>query len=62
MDARQLADWVDARMCGPCRQGYTCDDYGCDQATKIADILKRMVPAKGKDRSGARVRGWFLSE
>lgn len=60
MDLNALAEWIEERMCGPCKQGYTCDDYGCEQARKIADILKRMVPFTGKSEDGKEVTGWFV--
>jgi hypothetical protein len=62
MDLVQLSEWIEFRLCSPCRQGYTCDEYGCDQATKIADLLKRMAPFKGTDSQGNAVTGWFMSE
>lgn len=60
MDTNQLAEWIDARICGPCKQGYTCDDFDCEQAKSIADILKRMGPFEGKDRDGNDVTGWLV--
>jgi hypothetical protein len=62
MDTKQLAEWVEARICLPCKQGYTCDDWECEQARKIADILKRMVPFRGKNSEGKDVSGWFVPE
>lgn len=60
MDIKQSAEWIEERICGPCKQGYTCDDFGCEQARNIADMLKRMVPFKGKDSEGKDVSGWFF--
>ncbi len=62
MDLKQLAEWVEARICDPCKQGYTCDNYECDLAKKIADMLRRMVPFKGKDMDGNDVSGWLIPE
>jgi len=62
MDTRQLAEWIDTRICLPCKQGYTCDDWECAQARAIADILKRLVRFKGKDSEGKDVSGWFLPD
>jgi hypothetical protein len=62
MDLKQLAEWVEARICAPCKQGYTCDDFECDQAKKIADILRRMVPFRGKDGDGKDVSGWLVPD
>jgi hypothetical protein len=62
MDLKQLAEWVEARICAPCKQGYTCDDFDCDQAKKIADILRRMAPFKGKDDHGKDVSGWLVAD
>jgi hypothetical protein len=62
MDLKQLAEWVEARICTPCKQGYTCDDFECDQAKKIADILRRMVPFKGQDSDGKDVAGWLAPD
>jgi hypothetical protein len=62
MDTKQLAEWVEARICLPCKQGYTCDDWECEQARKIADILKRMVPFQGKNGEGKDISGWFVPE
>jgi len=62
MDTKQLAEWVEARICLPCKQGYTCDDWECEQARKIADILKRMVPFQGKNSEGKDISGWFVPE
>jgi hypothetical protein len=62
MDLKQLAEWVEARICAPCQQGYTCDDFDCDQAKKIADILRRMVPFKGRDDHGKDVSGWLVPD
>jgi len=62
MDLVQLSEWIETRICSSCRQGYTCDDYGCQQATKIADLLRRMVPFKGTDSEGKAVSGWFVPE
>lgn len=60
MDVKQLAEWIDARICGQCKQGYTCDDFDCDQAKQIAELLKRMAPFEGKDASGNPVSGWLV--
>jgi hypothetical protein len=57
-----MAEWIDARICSPCKQGYTCDDFECEQAKKIADILRRMEPFKGRDSAGNEVAGWFVPE
>jgi hypothetical protein len=62
MDLKQLAEWVEASICASCKQGYTCDDFGCDQAKKIADILRRMVPFRGKDGDGKDVTGWLVPD
>ncbi len=62
MDTKQLAEWVEARICLPCKQGYTCDNWECEQARIIADMLKRMVPFQGKDSEGKDISGWFISE
>jgi hypothetical protein len=62
MDLKQLAEWVEARICAPCKQGYTCDDFDCDQAKKIAEILRRMVPFKGRDDHGKDVSGWLVPD
>ncbi len=62
MDTKQLAEWIDTRICLPCKQGYTCDDWECEQARTIAEILKRMVPFKGKDDQGRDVSGWLIPE
>lgn len=62
MDTKQLAEWIDARICNPCKQGYTCDDFECEQAKTIADLLKRMVPFTGKDSDGKDVSGWLVSQ
>lgn len=62
MDAKQLATWVEARICDPCKQGYTCDDFECEQARTIADLLKRMVPFIGNDIDGNAVSGWLVPE
>ncbi len=60
MDLKQMAEWIEERICAPCKQGHTCDDYDCEQARKIADILRRMVPFKGKSDDGKEVSGWFV--
>jgi hypothetical protein len=62
MDPKELAAWIDAKICGPCHQGYTCDDFDCSRAKEVAEILKRMAPFKGKDSSGHDVTGWFVPE
>ncbi len=62
MDLKQLAEWVEASICSSCKQGYTCDDFDCDQAKKIADILRRMVPFRGKDSDGKAVTGWLVPD
>ncbi|MEW6140557.1 MAG: hypothetical protein AB1733_20230 [Thermodesulfobacteriota bacterium] len=62
MNTQQMAEWVDARLCNQCRQGYTCDDYDCEQAKKVSEILRKMVPFAGKDRSGNEVSGWLVPE
>ncbi|MDQ7785086.1 MAG: hypothetical protein RDU20_19530 [Desulfomonilaceae bacterium] len=60
METKQMAEWIEEQMCGQCKQGYTCDDFGCEQARIIADMLRRMVPFKGKDSEGNDVNGWFV--
>jgi hypothetical protein len=62
MDLKQLAEWMEEMVCGPCKQGYTCDNFGCEQAKKIADMLRRMVPFKGKDSEGKDVSGWLVPD
>ena len=62
MDTRDVAEWVDARICGQCKQGYTCDDWECEQARKIAEMLRKMVPFTGRDVSGHEVSGWLVPE
>jgi hypothetical protein len=62
MDTQELAEWIDARICSQCRQGYTCDDWECEQARKIADMLRKMVPFTGRDVSGQDVSGWLIPE
>ncbi len=62
MDLEQLADWIEARICDPCKHGYTCDQSDCAQAKQIASILKNMAPFKGSDDGGKAVKGWFVSE
>jgi hypothetical protein len=52
MDTKRLAEWVEARICLPCKLGYTCDNWEYEQARKISDILKRTAPFKGKDDQG----------
>lgn len=62
MDTRALAEWIDARICSQCKQGYTCDDWECEQARKIADMLRKMAPFTGRDGSGKEVSGWLIPE
>jgi hypothetical protein len=62
MDTKQLAEWIDMKICGPCRQGYTCDHFDCSQAKIVADILTHMAPFQGKDVDGKEVSGWFMPE
>jgi hypothetical protein len=62
MDNKDLAEWVDTRMCASCKQGYTCNDWECEQAGKIADMLKRMVPFKGTDTDGKEASGWLVPD
>ncbi len=62
MDTKQLAEWVDTRICAPCKQGYTCHDWECEQARKIADLLRRMVHFKGVDAEGKGVSGWLVPD
>jgi hypothetical protein len=62
MDVKQMAEWIEERLCSNCKQGYTCDDYGCEQARKIADLLRRMTPFEGKDSEGNEVSGWLVPE
>jgi len=62
MDFQQLAEWIEERLCSNCRQGYTCDNFECEQGKKIADMLRRMIPFKGKDSQGKEVSGWLVPE
>ncbi|MBI4964314.1 MAG: hypothetical protein HY913_13640 [Desulfomonile tiedjei] len=62
MDLKELAEWIEARLCSNCRQGYTCDNFDCEQGKKIADMLKRMIPFKGTDSQGKPVSGWLISD
>ncbi len=62
MDFKQLALWLEEMMCGPCKQGYTCDSYDCEQARKIADLLNRMIRFSGKDINGNDVSGWLIPD
>jgi len=62
MDLKQLAEWIDATLCSNCKQGYTCDNFDCEQAQKIADILRRMTPFKGTDSQGKQVSGWLVPD
>jgi hypothetical protein len=62
MDVKRLAEWIDARICGTCKQGYTCDDFDCEQAREIADILKKLVPFEGKDADGNNVSGMIARD
>lgn len=62
MDMKQLAEWIDARICRACKDGYTCDDFDCEQARKIADLLKRMVRFEGKASGGKDVSGWLVPD
>jgi len=62
MELNQMTEWIEARICGPCKQGYTCDEFDCEQALKIAGILRKMVPFRGKDNQGKDVSGWFVPE
>lgn len=59
MDTRALAQWIDAKICGPCKQGYTCDDFDCEQAKEISKLLNSLEEFEGKDNSGKEVRGWL---
>ncbi|MBI5248463.1 MAG: hypothetical protein HY912_03115 [Desulfomonile tiedjei] len=62
MDLKQMAEWIEAMICAPCKEGYTCDNYECEQAKKIADMLRRMEPFKGKDLHGNEVSGWLVPD
>ena len=62
MDLKQLAEWIEARLCNNCKQGYTCDDFDCEQARKISEMLKRMTPFNGTDSQGKQVKGWLIPE
>ncbi len=62
MNHKDMALWIDSKICGSCHQGYVCDDFGCEQARQIADILNRMVPFKGKDTNGTEVSGWLVPD
>ena len=62
LTTKEMALWIDAKICSSCHQGYTCDEYDCEQARKIADILKRMTAFKGKDSEGKDVSGWLVPE
>ncbi len=62
MDPKQLAEWIEATLCSNCKQGYTCDNFDCEQAKKIADMLRRMTPFKGTDSQGKQVSGWVIPE
>lgn len=62
MDLNNLAEWIDKKICGPCKDGYTCQDFDCEQAQKIAVLLKSMVPFTGQDSEGNHVTGWFAPE
>lgn len=62
MDLNNLADWIEERLCGDCKRGYTCDNYECEQAKLIAGMLRRMIPFKGRDSEGKEVSGWLVPE
>jgi hypothetical protein len=62
MDFKGLAEWIEASVCASCKQGYTCDEYDCAQARKIAELLKKMVPFKGTGEDGKQVKGWLVPE
>lgn len=59
MDMRALATWIDAKICGPCKQGYTCDDFDCQQARDISDLLNKLEEFEGRDKEGREVKGWL---
>jgi hypothetical protein len=60
MTHQEMAQWIDSRIWGPCHQGYVCDDFDCEQARYLADMLSRMVPSKGTDDNGTRISGWLV--
>lgn len=62
MNFGEMAEWVETKLCSDCRQGYTCDQYECEMGRKVADILRRLAPFRGKDSDGKDVSGWLVSE
>ena len=62
MNHQEMALWIDSKICGPCHQGYVCDDFDCEQARYIADMLSRMVHFKGTDTNGTDVSGWLVPD
>lgn len=62
MNHQEMAQWIDAKICGPCHEGYVCNDFDCEQARNIADMLSRMVPFKGVDDNGTRINGWLVPD
>jgi hypothetical protein len=62
MDFKNLAEWVEERLCGECKRGYTCEHYECDQAKQIAGMLRKMTPFRGRDSEGKEVSGWLVPE
>ncbi|MBI5570978.1 MAG: hypothetical protein HY914_13625 [Desulfomonile tiedjei] len=62
LSTKDMALWIDARICGSCHQGYTCNEYDCEQARKIADMLSRMTVFKGKDSEGKDVSGLLVPD
>jgi hypothetical protein len=59
MDMRALAQWIEAKICGPCNQGYTCEDFDCEQARKISELLNKLEEFEGTDKNGQEVKGWL---
>ncbi|MEW6529483.1 MAG: hypothetical protein AB1473_01525 [Thermodesulfobacteriota bacterium] len=60
MDFKELAEWIETRLCSDCKQGYTCDHFDCEQGKKVAELLRRLTPFRGRDEQGRDVSGWLI--
>ncbi len=57
-----LADWVEYRACGPCRQTGEPAHPGCETAFGITALLRSLEHFEGLRIDGTHVAGWLLED
>jgi hypothetical protein len=58
-ELKAMAEWVEYRACGPCRQTGQTTHAGCETALRIASFLRRLERFEGLQTDGTPVAGWL---